>query len=285
MTQHAFTIPLSDGSSFQFEIPTPKPTYQSTFTFAIHKSGSVLLSILEAMCDHASIPRVGLSKECFHRGININALDPRAIATLLGQSGYCFYGFRQIHGFFGSISLFGRRKLMLVRDPRDVLTSYYFSVRNSHPIPETGSSREVMLRQREFAAARDINQYVVSEAVAWIKNTYRSFIAIEDGNTKVYRYEDVIFNKRRWVRDIADWLRIGLDGDALDRIADTFDVVPDVENPNVHIRQVKPGNHKRHLSANTIKAIDRQYADVLRHYHYCGFFGWLYRKSGLNRLF
>jgi Sulfotransferase domain len=269
MTRQTFPISLADGSLLQIQIPMASDTYQTTFTFALHKSGSVLLDqLIEGICDHAKIPRINISVECFRRGIAIDAVESAAFETLVRRGGYCFYGFRALHNFLNGIPLARYRKLILIRDPRDILTSMYFSARSSHVIPKTGPVRERMLRRREVAAATDINHYVISREVTGIEKNYRDLMQMHDRNTKVYRYEDVIFKKREWVKDMAEWLCIDLATRYVRRIADSHDVIPTVEDQHAHIRQVKPGNHKKHLSTDAITAIELRYADILSHYGY-----------------
>jgi hypothetical protein len=75
-------------------------------------------------------------------------------------------------------------------------------------------------------------------------------------NVATYRYEDVIFKKRIWIDDLCSWFGWDISSDLKGSVAARFDVVVDVERPDQHIRQVKPGNHRRHLRKETIDDSD-----------------------------
>jgi hypothetical protein len=72
----------------------------------------------------------------------------------------------------------------------------------------------------------------------------------------LFRYEDVIWSKRQWCADIAKYLDIDLPSETLSKIADGHDVRPEQERPERHIRQVSPGNHKKHLNEEAIRHIE-----------------------------
>ena len=100
---------------------------------------------------------------------------------------------------------------------------------------------------------------------------YRQFIF--DDNLRLYRYEDIVFDKKDWVADINDYLSLGLSRAVTDRIAARHDIIPDTEDPGAHIRQVKPGNYRKHLSDTTISALNQVFSTDLEFFGYSiGFF-------------
>lgn len=57
------------------------------------------------------------------------------------------------------------RIFLMVRDPRDVLTSMYYSSAYSHPVPEaTGDKREAFLARRRHTREISIDQFALENA-------------------------------------------------------------------------------------------------------------------------
>ncbi len=263
-------LETSGGRYVEVQVPPPAPDWPSVFVFALHKAGSVLLdNIVIDLCAAAGLPNVSIDSLCFNYNIPVEQLTPASAAELMNRPGYCFRGFRGVHPFLQSVDLASRRKIVLVRDPRDILTSYYFSMAKSHPLPSApGAVRDTLVTMRDAAAQTSIDEYVTSPLVKFIELNYRAFIALDGENTRTYRYEDVIFNKRDWVADIAGWLSIELSAEEIDRIAAKHDVRPEDENPDRHIRQVTPGNYKKHLKPETMTILNHQYMEILIRFDY-----------------
>jgi hypothetical protein len=259
-----------EGTVIPVVLPSPSPILApSAFSFAIHKSGSVLLDhVIVDLCRAVGIEAFGFDNICFKSGLPISDVVPESGTALLGRPGYFFYGFRGFHGFMRSMDLSANKKVILVRDPRDILTSFFFSMALSHGLPPSGETRANVLRQRDAANAMAIDDYVLSRNVDFIRNNFRVYMALEGPSAKVFRYEDIIFDKRSWVAAINQWFHLGAPDAAVAAIADRHDIVPVAEDLTQHIRQVNPGNHKKHLTRETIAAIERQYADVMAHYGY-----------------
>jgi hypothetical protein len=224
-------------------------------------------NIILGLCRAVALPAVTIDGICFHGGMMLRNLRPQSALSLLSRPGYCFYGFRGLHGFMDKMDLSKNRKILLIRDPRDILTSYFFSMKYSHMIPPIGDTRSMILNQRQTATSLSIDDYVLSENVAYIRNSFLRYLRF-DGPTKVFRYEDIVFDKRSWVGAINDWLALGASAETVAAIAARHDIFPERENPQAHIRQVTPGNYRKHLAPGTVEQIDAQYREVMEHFGY-----------------
>jgi hypothetical protein len=138
----------------------------------------------------------------------------------------------------------------------------------SHTVPPSGAAKKNLIELRAACNQLDINEFVLSEYTGAIAATLRAYISLIERSWKIYRYEDVIFNKANWLRDLADYLDMDVPAEALCLLAKSVDHVPSVENPHAHIRQVAPGNHERHLSRLTIIKLNETLADVLHRFGY-----------------
>jgi hypothetical protein len=66
-------------------------------------------------------------------------------------------------------------------------------------------------------------------------------------------------------------LRLELSGNQLEAIAARHDIIPNVERPDQHVRQVRPGNHRQHLRRDTIKSLNHSLSDILARFCYNAF--------------
>ena len=265
-----FPLECKSGASVPIALPPPSlKLSDSVFAFSLHKAGSVLFdNVLRDLAKAADVPAISLDEKCFYAGVYIADLVPASVVSLLSRKGYLFHGFRGVHGPMRGVDLKSKRTVVLVRDPRDVLTSYYFSMKFSHVVPEKGDTRSDLLSRRDQAGAVAIDEFVLSPTVEFMHYNFSQLMALEGPNTKVFRYEDIIFDKERWVVEIAEWLELPVSRDVAVEIARRHDLRPSTENPQNHVRQVAPGNYKSHLAPETIRAIESKYADVMRHYGY-----------------
>lgn len=255
-TERSFKVVLTDDSTACFQMPLPDPSKNGPF-FALgpHKSGTVLMNgLLEALCHSSGMPYFDLPGEAFKQGIDASHL--KDVGDLFFQKGICFAGFRT--AWLGESDLPfppGGLAMVLLRDPRDMLVSLFFSVAKSHTIPGEGKIRDSMLAARDEAAQSDIDTWVVHHAKKMRPKLERWADWIERGGServRIFRYEDIIFKKRAWIRELDNLMGLRSRPEILDAIADRFDIRPDTENENAHIRSVAPGNHREKLRPDTI---------------------------------
>jgi hypothetical protein len=85
---------------------------------------------------------------------------------------------------------------------------------------------------------------------------------------KVFRYEDVIYAKRKWAADICAHYGWDVSAQSLDEAVAEIDVFPDAERPADHVRQVHPGNYKKKLKPGTIRWIEDALDDQMAFFGY-----------------
>lgn len=245
----------------------PPANFLSFYVFAMHKSGSVLLnSMLDQVFTVAKVPQVAIPEATFRAGLPENVvLNPE---ELIFKTGYCYRGYRSFPEYLERFNLSDHKKILLVRDPRDMVVSYFFSAAGSHVLPQNGPARDALLAERVTAKNADIQEYCVNKASMFIRE-FESYEGIlNNENTKVYRYEDVIFKKREWLGDIFSYLDLDVDASLVSRVADRNDVRPEEEKPSEHIRQVTPGNYKKHLTNDTISNLNATFSEMLAKFDY-----------------
>lgn len=252
-------------------IPVPQPgdlRVPSFYAFSFWKSGSTLLdSMLREICSLRGIAVYNPSAELFRSGTPDESavMDSEA---LYASHGYCFGVFRSIPPFVAFPRLAGRKTLLLVRDPRDILTSLYYSTAISHPAPGDGELRKRFDTRRTQVQAMSLDEFVLQDVPAIEATLDALVLGLRHTNMRLYRYEDVIFRKREWIEDISDFLDLDIPRDALAAIAARHDVQPNEDRPEEHVRQVRPGDHSRKLRPETVTGLNAQLSDRWRSLDY-----------------
>lgn len=257
------------GEEFFRDIGHPAvPDAPSCLLFAFPKSGSVLLNnIFFNLCSHSGRAWVNIPGYAFSRGL-YRALGPD-VAGVFEPTGYCYSGWREYPEDYEIPIITNCKSVLLVRDPRDMIVSHYFSIRHSHAAPEIDTKIGVSFTQaKNMADSLTIDEYVrwwaphysaMNKAYATLKTCH---------GLKTYRYEDVIYRKREWVDDMLNHLEWSIDPDVVSATLPPLDLLPKEENVNHHIRQVAPGDYKRKLQPDTIVQISADLADMIVEYGY-----------------
>ncbi len=236
--------------------PSGATSIPSFYAFSFPKSGSTLLDqMLQQVCEVRGLTVYNPSAELFRGGM----LDDAAAVDeqmLYAPTGYCFGVFRAFPPFIQPARLAGRKTIMLVRDPRDMLTSFYYSMAISHVLPGEGELRERFMEQRVRVRGMTVDEFV-TKGVPSIEGTLDALVVgLRRSVVRLYRYEDVIFRKWEWLSDISDFLGLGVSQDALAVIAARHDVRPEQDRPDEHVRQVRPGDYRRKLKSETVEYLD-----------------------------
>ncbi len=263
-------IKLDDSHTLDIPLEPPAPI-ESFFIFGIHKCGSTLINkIFSDICNHIKVPCIAMPFLAFQQGIPDEIWSKSETLNSIVIDGYCYRAFRGYPLFLKQNKLIHqRRKILLVRDPRDAIVSGYFSFANSHRPPGEGPALEAFLQKREHLKTIDIESYAIKHSIQ-VKlefNRYNRHLK-KDSLLKVYRYEDIIFDKVNWITDMLKFLNLSLNSNSVLKIATKHDIVPSSENVNQHIRKVKPGDYQDKLSSQCIAKINETLSDVLARYSY-----------------
>jgi sulfotransferase family protein len=164
------------------------------------------------------------------------------------------------------------RSLIHVRDIRDILVSKYYSLRESHPEPGDAVSLE---RKNSFAKRRhelqslDVDEGVLSLAAHGLsKATTRLREAVGTPGALLTRYEDMVYRKEDWAREVCDHFGWNCSEKAIQRAVAPFDVFPEEERQDRHVRQVHPGNYKRRLKPETVEKLNEVFREELEFFDY-----------------
>lgn len=260
-------LPFGDGRMVPFRhiqsgepiLDVPPPTganVPSFFTFSLPKAGSSLLeAMIRDICDQTGIRHFSPLVDLFERGCDPSEVevDP---AVAFPETGYCFTGFREAPTILPPKALRNRPAVLLVRDPRDALTSMYFSMAFSHPAPGGDVARLKFLQRRDEIRAMGLDAFVLNELPHFESLMDRMLFYVGGMNFRLYRYEDIIYRKREWLADMLAHFGLSVSDEVLERTVERHDIRPDSENRNLHVRQVHPGDGRRKLKPETLATLD-----------------------------
>jgi hypothetical protein len=250
--------------------PAGRADIRSVVVMALAKSGSVLLeNVVREMATEIGITPYSPDADLWERGIPLQEA-PTEIESVFHESGYCFGVFRLEPKSYTVPILETNRSVLQIRDPRDILVSLYYSLTKSHPRPPTESKLSSFFdKSREQALESTIDEYALDRS-RWVKDRF------DDVNSllkyplcRVFRYEDIIFEKIRWTNELArhfGWNELG--SRYLKDLATKHDIRPKVEQPDAHIRSVTPGDHRRKLRPETIQTLNETFAPILEQFGY-----------------
>lgn len=244
----------------------PPGDFESFFVFAMHKSGSTLMNnMLAKVLGTLRVPQIAISELAFAAGLPENEiLNPEDV---IFDRGYCYRGYRSFPEYLHRFDLSRKKKVLLIRDPRDMVVSNFFSYAQSHIIPEAGPVRDELLAKRKEALDTGIDEFCLGDIDSFI-DEFNGYTHLLNTEIKIYRYEDVIFSKGTWLQDMLSYFGILAVPDFISRVARENDVIPLVERPDQHIRQVHPGNFRKHLKDETIGKLNETLKPILTEYNY-----------------
>jgi hypothetical protein len=177
-----------------------------------------------------------------------------------------FYGAIRATPFFYRLPHFDQFKaLLMLRDPRDVLTSLFFSIAFSHGEPSgVEDVRRDFLAARQKARQQGIDQCVLDLAPNYLQR-YTGYCRDVLGrpNVLLAKYEDMIADFRAWLQRVLIFWGIPTNTKIVARVIRDADFSVACEDPGAHKRQVMPGDHRRKLQPATLRQLDEMFADVL----------------------
>lgn len=204
--------------------------------------------------------------DCYSRKpTELNEALRTEIEERLPSRGF-YFGAVRANSFYHRLPHFGQfRVVLMVRDPRDALTSMYFSVAFSHLAPNgVESARDRFFKRREGVRRMSVDGYVLSVADRFHR-TYSDYChgVLGRPNVLLVKYEDMVRDFRSWLKQIVSFWGLPTNTRTVKTLIKQADFTVSQEDPNSHKRQVQPGDHKRKLKPETIDRLNETYGDVM----------------------
>jgi hypothetical protein len=241
------------------------------FAFGLYKAGSSLLNrTLRQLCRNSNVEYVDVLKQFREAGTiletaKFSAAARESVRDYLDHRGIVFSGWREFPTNYDLPLRSETHTYLLVRDPRDMITSLYFSLKYSHPT--TGLEADYILPERERLQNVDIDSFARQQA-APIARYFAAYAALSDTQLMLRRYEDIVFDRARFVAELCQHFGLEVPQRKMDVVAERNDERPESEDVHAHVRQVTPGDHAKKLAPATVALLNERLKDVLQRYDY-----------------
>ena len=246
-----------------------KTRYESCFFYTFHKCASTLFSSF-LLKNIVGLRHVDYAKQIY-LGENLGDIQfdrtgfvygpiristgPKAPVFKLLVEPTCDPGFIR-----DKIALF------LVRDPRDILVSAYYSFGFTHGLSKSDEIRELQLQDRKRIQARTIDEYALETAC----NILQHFETV-DRLTKVcnrsivLKYEDIIYNWDLFVKDLTKYITI-----KEPILAQLFEASRPREKENIlhHRRSGRPFGFRSKFKDETLISLNEIFKGILSDFQY-----------------
>jgi len=164
------------------------------------------------------------------------------------------------------------KKIICIRDPRDILVSSYFSLGISHPSPPKHTSKyQDFMSKRELAQSNTLDEFVRIRAEK-LKLNYERYIAVVSegsNNTLVLKYEDMLHDFEGWLNRIISFVGVEMTENLKNDILQKHELSrPKDEDASQHVRKGISGDYKEKLANETIVFCNELFADILEFFDY-----------------
>ena len=234
--------------------------HPTALVFTSHKCASVYVAkILKDSARDVGMTPIDLDGYFWDTGKPESEVyaDQNRLEEVIKPVGYLYCPFRK---FIDIPKLEKYRILLMLRDPRDVLTSLYFSSAYSHAdSPALG-----VLKDRQKALGQTIDEFVIDKSDLYLQR-YRQYCQNLFGKPNVLfvKYEEMVTDFNTWFNKVTDFLELNVSQKLVNQIASTADFKVEKEDIYAHKRQVMPGEHKRKLKPETISLLNSKFHEVL----------------------
>jgi hypothetical protein len=250
-------------------------THPSLLHFSVNKSATQYVKSIVNRCSAATgLVNVGIHDYAFKSDFpyldKLSAEEMTAYQHIFKPAGYTYSVFG---GMIDGIANLEKYLIVLmVRDPRDVLVSGYFSIAYSHVEPALGTAKyDDFLENRANAQAMSIDDYAIAQcdAVYETYNRYKQLLLDRHSDVYLTRYEDMIDDFEIWLQGLINYCQFQVEPSLLNSLIEENEQLrPSSENVNRHIRKGKAGDYKEKLKAETIDYIESKLAPVLPSFGY-----------------
>jgi hypothetical protein len=185
--------------------------------------------------------------------------------------------FVQPHAIYGPLRRYidlpdlDRRPLVLMlRDPRDVLVSSYYSVAYSHALPGGAAARAKFEARRTAARAMDIDEFV-RDAAEPLQRVYRAYAdhLLHRPNLTLLTYEELIANPREWSRRLIRAIGLEPDEVAVQQLCTIYEQGKPRAGENrinEHRRSGEAEQFRKHLKPETIEFLQNLFDEEWRRF-------------------
>jgi len=240
---------------------------RSVILFTSWRSASVYTGrLVETLASSVGLEHINVEKYYYSRDPITAAVD-RLLrrdfdANCWKSHGYYYGPFRSLERFPFSLEN-DAKKILFLRDPRDVLTSSYFSSRYSHGLSRDRKLARLQLERRRKLETQGVDEAVLENASNILRH-YTAYCSKLLSRPEVFftKYEQMVADFPSWLTGLIRYLEWDVPGEVVQQLSDRADFKVKKEDVHAHKRQVVPGDHGRKLKPETIHKLNELFQEV-----------------------
>jgi len=224
-------------------------------------------SILRELCPLDGLKPLNLGGYWFHRGVEREGeiTDSKIAKDLYNSNGYYFGRIRPIANEF---DLSPYRVVSVVRDPRDVMVSYFYSLAFAHtPLNRKYALDAAEARERglEWFVKHPRRIGVIGRELRQIRDT-----AWQQEGFLNWKFEDMMNDFPEFVNSLADYLGVMESSSEIRKriVEKQKEVVSGGGSTIGHFRSGQSGQFREKLSAETVDFLTEEFEDLLVSFGY-----------------
>lgn len=162
--------------------------------------------------------------------------------------------------------------VLMIRDPRDIVVSSYFSTAYSHPLPSDNSNKaDDFYEKRARTQQMSVDEYALqeSEIVLKVYNRYIELLLEKHPTCYVTKYEDMVNDHEKWLNDLLAYCQLDIKESLRNQLLQQNKrLKPKAENVNDHMRKGVAGDFLEKLQPTTITTLNHKFAHILKRFGY-----------------
>ena len=233
---------------------------KSILYLTVHRCASqYILSIIKKLIAESDKKHIDVGSYFWRGGKPYR--EPEKVFEKHGYIFGPFYGFDEEEFTVPIPNLDDFNILLMLRDPRDILTSFYFH--HAYELYDNPAKKEFILERSRDTLSKTIDDWVIEKS-AILKYRYKAYLDIaEKPNVLLLKYEDMIKDFNSWLDTLSGFLNVNVSAGTLNNIRQKADFSVQKEKVDAHKRQVAPGDHKRKLKEETIGILNSEFGEIL----------------------
>jgi hypothetical protein len=195
----------------------------------------------------------------------------------MSEYSHIFHPTGYLYGVFGGFvegipNLDQYRIVLMIRDPRDVVVSHYFSIAHSHKPPmRSGDKYDRFITHKKQANELGLDAYVLSRG-PWLASFYRKYMeklipAVKE--IHLMRYEEMVYDFSTWLTNLLKYCNFTIDKKFFNELCQNHEQMqPEKEDSSRHLRKGQAGDYLEKLQPDTIKVLNDEFSDILEAFNY-----------------
>lgn len=257
---------------FEGRLEPPPGAAPSVLFFTLHKCASIYAAeILASLARDSGLLPIDF-EAYFYVGGKADCYPLKSEGRgghLYNKSGFFYGPFRVCHDGVPNLDDF--KIILMLRDPRDMVTSHYFSVAHSHGVPlGNPAEKEWLLAKRAETLRKTIDEFALEIAPVFAER-YEAYCdkLLGRPNVLLLKYEEMIEDFDGWLKRILNFTGWTPREETLNRLrAESRRGGEAQEDITRHKRQALPGDHRRKLKPETVARLDETFTATLKRLGY-----------------